>query len=70
MKKKNKKISALIPADLLIEATKLSDCNQTDAIIFGLQELIRAKKRNTIFDLKGKMKINFNVELERERTRF
>ena len=70
MKQKIKKISALIPSELLAEATRLSDSNQTEAIISGLQELIRAKKRSTVFDLKGKIKIAFNVESERERARF
>ena len=68
--KKNKKISALIPADLLAEAAKLTDSNQTEALISGLKELIRAKKRSSVFDLRGKLKINYNIASERERSRF
>jgi len=57
MKRKTKKISALIPADLLSEATKISASTKTAAIISGLEELIRASKRKSIF--KGKLKIDF-----------
>ena len=70
MKRKIKKISALIPVDLLSEATKISSSTQTEAIISGLEELIRASKRKSIIDLKGKLKIEFDIDQERERARF
>ena len=70
MKRKIKKISALIPADLLSEATKISASTQTEAIISCLEELIRASKRKSIISLRGKLKIGFDIDRERERARF
>lgn len=58
MKKKN--ISAILPADLLAEAGKLSASNQTETIVLALQELIRSHKRRSIAGLKGKCKIDFS----------
>lgn len=70
MKKKLKKISAFIPSDLLDEAARLIDSNQTDALIAGLNELIRAHKRESIIDLRGKLRVKFDIARERERSRF
>ena len=70
MKTKKKKISTILPASLLSEATHLAELNQTDTLVLALGELIRAYKRKSIVDLKGKLKIDFDVERDRERSRF
>lgn len=70
MKIKKKKISSILPADLLSEAIDLTQLNQTDTLVLALGELIRTYKRRSIVDLKGKLKIDFDVERDRERGRF
>ena len=70
MKAKKKKISSILPADLLSEAVQLTDLNQTDTIVLALAELVRAYKRKAIVGLKGKLVVDFDVERDRERGRF
>lgn len=67
---KKKKISSILPAEILSEAVRLTGVNQTDAIVMALKELIRSYKRTSILDLKGRIKINFNADIDRERKRF
>lgn len=68
--KHKKKISTILPSDLLSEATKLTRLNQTDTLALALSELIRSFKRRSIADFKGKLKIDFDVDKDRERRRF
>jgi hypothetical protein len=70
MKTKKKKISSILPAGILKEATGLTHLNQTDTLVLALTELIRAHKRKSILDLRGKLKIDFAIERDRERSRF
>ena len=65
-----KKISTSIPEKLLKEACLLSSLNQTEALIQGLQELVRKEKRDRLISLKGKITISLNLDQERERGRF
>ena len=65
-----KKISTSIPEKLLKEACLLSSLNQTEALIQGLQELVRKEKRDRLISLKGKIMISLNLDQERERGRF
>ena len=67
---KRKKISTILPVALLNEAVRLSNANQTDTLIAALQDFVRAFKRRTILDLKGKINIDFDIEKDRERSRF
>jgi hypothetical protein len=67
---KKKKISSILPADLLSEATGLTQLNQTDTLMLALKELIRSYKRKSILDLRGKLKVDFDVDRDRERGRF
>jgi hypothetical protein len=64
-----KKISTSIPEKLLKEACSLSNLNQTEALIQGLEELVRREKRERLISTKGKLKISLNLDLERERSR-
>ena len=70
MKTAKKKISTILPAALLGEATKLTQLNQTDTLTLALSELIRSIKRNSISNLKGKLRVDFDIDLDRERRRF
>jgi hypothetical protein len=70
MKARKKKISSILPAALLSEATELTQLNQTDTLALALQELIRSFKRKSIVNLRGKLKIDFDIERDRERSRF
>jgi len=70
IKAKSKKISTILPRDLLAEATRLAESNQTDTIIAGLHELIRSFKRRSLSHIKGKLHIDFDVQQDRERLRF
>ena len=67
---KRKKISTILPAELLAQAVKLSETNQTDTIVLALKELVRGHKRKSILSLKGKINITFDVNKERNRNTF
>lgn len=66
---KLKKISTNIPADLLRKACALTNLNQTEALIAGLKELIAQREREAIVDLKGKVRIDLNLDEIRQRVR-
>lgn len=70
MQVKKKKISTILPKELLSEAARLTKANQTDTIVLALKELIRSHKRSSIFGLKGRLRIHFDIEKDRERDRF
>ena len=67
--KKIKKISTNIPEDLLRKACDITNLNQTEALIAGLKELIAQHEREAIVDLKGKVRIDLNVDEMRQRVR-
>jgi hypothetical protein len=65
-----KKISTSLPETLLKEACLLSSLNQTEALIQGLQELVRKEKRERLISLKGKLKISLDLDRERDNCHF
>ena len=67
--KKLKKISTNLPEDLLKKACELTNLNQTDALIAGLQELINQHERQAIVNLKGKINIDLDIDELRQRVR-
>ena len=69
MKAKRKAISAQLPKDLLEEACRLGNLNQTDALIMGLQSLIADFKRKRLATAGGKFHFSFNPDRDRQRTR-
>jgi hypothetical protein len=69
MKRKQKKISAHLPSDLLAEACRLGNFNQTDALIMGLRSLISDFKRKRLVEAAGKFQFSFEPDTSRERTR-
>jgi hypothetical protein len=66
---KLKKISTSIPEALLKKACSLSELNQTDTLIAGLKELVAQAERREVIKLKGKIKIDLNLDKTRERVR-
>lgn len=66
---KIKKISTNIPEQLLKKACRLTNLNQTEALIAGLRELISQHEREAIVDLKGKVKIDLDLDEIRQRVR-
>jgi len=69
MASKLKKISTNIPEQLLKKACSITNLNQTDALIAGLRELIAQQDRKAIVALKGKVKIDINLDEVRQRVR-
>ena len=65
--KKIKKISTNIPEDLINKACKLSNLNQTDALVEGLLELIAKYNRKEAIKLKGQININLDLDKIRQR---
>lgn len=66
---KLKKISTNIPEQLLRRACDITSLNQTEALIAGLKELIAQQERKAIIDLKGKVKIELDLDQLRQRVR-
>jgi hypothetical protein len=66
---KVKKISTNIPEELLIKACNLTNLNQTEALIAGLKELIAQHDREALVDLKGRIKIDLDLDEIRQRFR-
>ncbi|MCI5064584.1 hypothetical protein MRY87_02540 [bacterium] len=67
--KRLKKISTNIPEQLLKEACELTNLNQTEVLIAGLRELIAQHQRESIIDLKGKIKVDIDLDAIRQRVR-
>ena len=65
---KSKKISTSVPEELLSQACKVSNLNQTDALVEGLRQLIRSHERRKILKLRGKIHFD-NAKPTRERVR-
>ena len=66
---KTKKISTNIPEQLLKKACNLTNLNQTEALIAGLRELIAQHEREAIVDMKGKVRIDLDLDEVRQRLR-
>jgi hypothetical protein len=65
---RTKRITANLPADLLEQATKVTGSGITETLIQGLQLL----KRSSAFEalpLKGKINLDLDLDISRERTR-
>lgn len=66
---KVKKISTNIPEQLLKKACRVTNLNQTEALIAGLKELIAQHEREAIVDMKGKVQIDLDLDEIRQRFR-
>lgn len=69
MHSKVKKLSTNIPEDLLRKACEITSLNQTDTLVAGLKELIAQHQRQSVRALKGKIKIDLNIDKIRQRVR-
>jgi hypothetical protein len=64
-----KRITANLPEELLKEATEVTQKGITETIIQGLLLVRRTRAFQKAEKLKGKLNIEQNLELSRERTR-
>lgn len=62
-----KRISANLPSELVEEATSITEANITDTLILGLQLVKRSLAYKKAMNLKGKIKIDVDLEKSRER---
>ena len=65
--KKSKRITANLPADLLRDATQVTARGITDTIVYGLQLVKRTSAYEKAQKLKGKLNIDIDLDLSRER---
>jgi hypothetical protein len=66
---KTKKVATNLPEDLLREATRLTGLNQTQTLVAGLRELVAEQRRQRILGLKGRLRIQVDTDLTRQRSR-
>jgi hypothetical protein len=62
-----KKISALIPKDLLSRAMEAAELNQTDTLICALKEFLAKQER--LKSLRSLKKFHFNYDVNKVRER-
>ena len=65
--KKSKRITANLPADLLKDATQVTERGITDTIVYGLQLVKRTSAYEKAQKLKGKLNLDIDLDLSRER---
>ena len=64
-----KKITANLPDELLKEAQKVTGLGITETLIAGLQSLRRLRAYSEFEEIKGKIHLNIDLDLARERNR-
>jgi hypothetical protein len=57
-----KKITANLPAKLLARAQKLTGKGITETLIAGLEELDRSQRRSALRALRGKVRLELDLE--------
>ncbi len=67
---KAKRITANLPEDLLKEAQEVTRQGITETLVLGLQLVRRTKAFEKAVALKGKLKLDVNLEVSRERSRY
>jgi hypothetical protein len=60
-----KKVTANLPAKLLASAQAATGLGITETLIAGLEELERARKRSALRALRGKVRIELDLEKTR-----
>ena len=60
-----KKITANIPAKLLDRAMAITGAGITETLVAGLEELERAQKRSALRALRGRVRIDLDLEKTR-----
>ena len=61
-----KKITANIPAELLERAQRATGLGITETLVAGLEELQRTHKRSALRALRGRVKIELDLESTRQ----
>jgi hypothetical protein len=64
-----KRITANLPGELLEEACETTGKGITDTLIYGLELVRRSRAVAKAAALKGRLRINVDLELSRERSR-
>ena len=63
-----KRITANLPPDLLEEACRTTGKGITDTLIYGLELVRRSRAAGKAEALKGRLRIDVDLELSRERS--
>lgn len=66
---KAKRITANLPSDLLKDATEITKKGITETLIQGLQLVKRSAAHTKAKSLKGKINIEVDLDISRERSR-
>jgi len=66
---KAKRITANLPEDLLKEAQEVTGQGITETLVLGLRLVRRSRAFEKASTLKGKLKLDVNLEASRERSR-
>jgi hypothetical protein len=61
----SKKVTANIPAGLLERAQEVTGLGITETLVAGLEELERTRKRSALRRLRGKVRIELDLEKTR-----
>jgi hypothetical protein len=61
-----RKITANIPAELLERAQRATGLGITETLVAGLEELQRTQKRSALRALRGRVKIELDLEATRQ----
>lgn len=64
-----RRITANLPGELLREAMKVTGKGITDTLVEGLDQVRRSGAYKTALALKGKIKLDIDLERSRERSR-
>lgn len=67
---KAKRITANLPEALLKEAQEVTQQGITETLVYGLQLVRRSKALEKADALKGKLKLDINLDISRERARY
>jgi len=63
-----KRITANLPEDLLVEAMSVTGKGITETLVDGLTLVRQTRAYRKAMELKGKLKLNIDLEESRERT--
>ncbi len=61
-----RKMTVNVPADILADAKQVTGKGITDTIIDGLRELQRSNKRSALRRLRGKIRVELDLEETRQ----
>lgn len=64
-----KRVTANLPEDVLREAMEVTGEGITETLVAGLRQIRRSGAYSTAMALKGKIRLNIDLERSRERSR-